>query len=282
MWITSYSAVSLLKRNTTLYGFKNGNCWYKRRISHQSIAEQLYIEPHQGIKSQTWSRDQIRRAISGLARAEVIVLQSEDLHLILKCQLATLDYSVQNKAAINPPQKATINPHEKSLVDTGFSNGWEEKADTVEPAKAATPHNSNNYIYLLPQFEKFWSFYPHKNSKQKAWDEFQRINPDEQLCNNILSALKNQIKHREEQKQVGEWVPPWKFPANWLAQHCWNDELTPVKTMENNHATHKKSRTRQSATTEFWNTVSEAAFDFDDDREQKQSSSGNVVLFRKA
>ncbi len=44
----------------------------ERRISHQSIAEQLYIEPHQGIKSQTWSRDQIRRAVSGLARLELL------------------------------------------------------------------------------------------------------------------------------------------------------------------------------------------------------------------
>ena len=50
---------------------KTGLVGVKRRVSHQSIAEQLYIEPHQGIKSQSWSRDQIRRAVSGLARAGV-------------------------------------------------------------------------------------------------------------------------------------------------------------------------------------------------------------------
>lgn len=60
----------------------------KRRISHQSISEQLYIEPRPGIKSQSFSRDQIRRAIAGLVRAGVIVIQSEDMHLILKCELA--------------------------------------------------------------------------------------------------------------------------------------------------------------------------------------------------
>jgi hypothetical protein len=38
---------------------KTGVVGVKRRISHQSIAEQLYIEPHQGIKSQSWSRDQV-------------------------------------------------------------------------------------------------------------------------------------------------------------------------------------------------------------------------------
>jgi hypothetical protein len=36
---------------------KTGLVGIKRRISYQSISEQLYIEPHQGIKSQSFSRD---------------------------------------------------------------------------------------------------------------------------------------------------------------------------------------------------------------------------------
>jgi hypothetical protein len=107
MWVTTYPAVGLFKRNTALFDVKTGVVGVKRRISHQSIAEQLYIEPHLGIKSQSGSRDQIRRAVSGLVSAGVITLQSEGLHLILKCQLATLGYFVQNKAAINPPQQDT-------------------------------------------------------------------------------------------------------------------------------------------------------------------------------
>ena len=49
----------------------------KRRVSYQSIAEQLYVEPHQGIKSQSFSRDQVRRAVSGLVRAGLISIESE-------------------------------------------------------------------------------------------------------------------------------------------------------------------------------------------------------------
>lgn len=107
------------------------------RISRQSIAEQLYIEPHQGIKSQSCSRDQVRRALVSLERAGVIVIKSERLHLILKCQLATLDYFVQNKAAPNPPEKAALNPPEKNLVNTGLSGVESSKADLEEPPKAA-------------------------------------------------------------------------------------------------------------------------------------------------
>ncbi len=117
---------------------KTGLVGVKRRISYQSIAEQLYVEPHQGIKSQSWSRDQIRRAVSGLARAGVIALQSEDHHLILKCQFTTLGYSVQNKAAINPPQQAPTNPPFKSLVNTGPSQFDPLKADIAEPPKGHT------------------------------------------------------------------------------------------------------------------------------------------------
>lgn len=51
---------------------KTGIVGIKRRISHQSISEQLYVEPHQGIKSQSFSRDQVRRSVSGLVRAGLI------------------------------------------------------------------------------------------------------------------------------------------------------------------------------------------------------------------
>ena len=62
------------------------------------------------------------------------------MQLILKCNLASRHYSVQNKAAINPPQKATIKPHGESIENTGLSEFEVSKADIVEPQKAAIPH----------------------------------------------------------------------------------------------------------------------------------------------
>ena len=81
---------------------KTGLVGIKRGISLQSIAEELYIEPHQGIKSQKYSRAQIRRALMALERVGLITLQSENLQLILKCNLATLGYFNQNKISTNP------------------------------------------------------------------------------------------------------------------------------------------------------------------------------------
>ncbi|MBN9231783.1 MAG: hypothetical protein J0I93_13170 [Legionella sp.] len=234
---------------------KTGVVGVKRRISYQSIAEQLYVEPHQGIKSQSWSRDQVRRAVAGLARAGIITVQSEGMHLILKCQLATLGYFVQNKAAINPPHKSIINPLEKSLANTVLTEIELLKADMAERHKAATPLSEDNYyIFLLSQFEKFWMLYPLKKSKQKAWEQFQALKPNPNLCSHILQALESQITHAQQLQKQGQWIAAWKYPANWLAQQCWNDELTQDESQERGHARHRSDYTKQTAGDSLWDS----------------------------
>lgn len=234
---------------------KTGLVGVKRRISHQSIAEQLYIEPHQGIKSQSWSRDQIRRAIAGLERAGVVTTHSEGLHLILKCPLATLGYSVQNKAAINPPHQADTYTINQRLEDKGLSDTKPHNADIEESLKAATPLKEDNYyIYLLSQFEQFWNLYPLKKSQQKALEQYQALTPSPQLCTQIINALNEQILFTQQLKAQGQWVAPWKYPANWLAQHCWNDELTMEKPQEHYHAKRKTNPAKQQSGDSLWNS----------------------------
>lgn len=221
---------------------KTGVVGVKRRISHQSISEQLYIEPRPGIKSQSYSRDQIRRAVAGLVRAGVVVVHSEDMHLILKCELASLGYFVQNKAAINPPQKATIKPPLTRLINTEFSEIETEQGAIAKPSKAAIPHNKDNYyIYLLAQFEQFWSLYPEQKSKSNAQAAFEQLSPNAELFQQLMHALQQQIQHRDQLKAQGTWVPPWKYPANWLAQRCWEDGLFMDALQEVSHAKHEKN-----------------------------------------
>lgn len=221
---------------------KTGLVGVKRRISHQSISEQLYIEPRPGIKSQSFSRDQVRRAVAGLARAGIVVVHSEDMHLILKCELATMGYSVQNKAAINPPQKATIKPPITSLINTEFSEVEVENAAITKPSKAAIPLNKDNYyIYLLAQFEQFWSLYPEQKSKSNAQAAFEQLRPNAELFQQIMQALEQQIQHRDKLQAQGTWVPPWKYPANWLVQRCWEDSLFMDAPREIPHAKHEKN-----------------------------------------
>ncbi|AWN74930.1 TPA: hypothetical protein ACPSKZ_003848 [Legionella anisa] len=231
---------------------KTGLVGIKRRISYQSISEQLHVEPHQGIKSQSFSRDQVRRAVAGLVRAGIIEVQSDEMHLILKCRIATRAFSVQNKAATNPPCKAAINPPEKHIVDIGFSDICPSKADIVELSKAAIPLKDNNYIYLLSQFEKFWSLYPEKKSKHKAQAAFEALNPNSSLFGKLIQALQKQIQHVESMKLAGTWIPPWKYPANWLIQRCWEDECSTDALQETAHAKHTKNNRKPEHTADLF------------------------------
>jgi hypothetical protein len=250
---------------------KTGITGIKRRISYQSISEQLYIEPHQGIKSQSFSRDQVRRAVSGLARAGIIEIQSEGKQLILKCLLASRDFSVQNKAAINPPQKAAAIAPVSNPLDTGFSEDCPSKADTAEPQKAATPLKEDNYIYLLRGFEHFWRMYPEKKSREKAFEAFKLINPNETLLRTMLQALDSQIKAYQVKLAHGDWVPAWKFPANWLAQKCWEDEINTEVTKERTNAKRRTTTGKQTTTSGLYIP----------EEDEELTERGTVVEFRK-
>lgn len=236
--------------------YKTALVGIKRGISYQSISEALYIEPHPGIKGGSPSKDQLRRALKGLERAGLLEIQSLDHKLIFKCLLVNTDYSVQNKAATKSPQKAVTNPHKESLLDTGFSQSESRKADTVEPLKAAIPLKEDNYIYLLSRFEQFWALYPEKKSKHKAQAVFEQLNPNAALFQQLMNALHNQIHHVEALNVNGAWVPPWKYPANWLVQRCWEDVVTELK-QESHHETHWKHHQHEATRDPFWNPSEE-------------------------
>jgi hypothetical protein len=226
----------------------------KRGISYQSIAEQLYIEPHQGIKSESYSRAQIRRALASLERANLITLQSQGLKLILKCQLASLGYFVQNKPVTKPSQQAILSDSNYALENKGQLDHLLEKDAIGKTSKADTPLKEDNYIYLLSQFEQFWNLYPNKKSQQKSWEQYQTLNLDPQLHSKIINALQEQIIFTEQLKAQGHWVAAWKYPANWLAQHCWNDELTMEEPQEKNHANRKTNYSKQQAGDSLWDS----------------------------
>lgn len=255
---------------------KTGITGIKRRISYQSISEQLYIEPHQGIKNQNFSRDQIRRAVAGLARAGMLVVESEGRQLILKCRLASQYYSVQNKAAINPPQKATIPLQGTGQINTGLESKIAAEATIGVSSKSAIPHK-DNYIYLLQRFEKFWLKYPEKKSKEHTLEIFKQLNPSEQLLEQMLVAIDAQLIERNSKVASGEWVPAWKYPANWLNQKCWEDEIQH----EMKKPQEKRNAKRRSSTTEdsdpFWTAESEKiAESYTEEYEQN-----NVIEFKR-
>ena len=226
--------------------FKTGLVGVRRKISHQSIAEQLYIDPHQGIKGGSVSRQQVRRALAGLARAGVITIESEGLQLILKCVFVSTDFSAQNKADTNPTHQTDINMNTQHHDMNVFSKNIHTNADTAKPSKADIPPNiRKSFVFSSANFENFWSLYPEKKSKAQALAAFEALNPDDALMNEIMTSLQRQIEHRATLIVQNQWVANWKNPANWLNQRCWEDEIkTENKELQHaapRHNTHKQS-----------------------------------------
>jgi hypothetical protein len=241
----------------------------KRRISYQSLSEVLYVEPHPGIQSGSPSRQQVRRAIKSLERAGLIQIQSSDKHLVLKCLLANTDISVINKPDTKPTHHPDTGSNTENTSPSTKNTPTIKNTDTVDLSKADIPHNSEeNNMCVLAHFEKFWDLYPKKSTKQKALEAFKALNPDDALLTCIFKALQQQIHATEVLQAQGDWVPTWKFPANWLAQHCWEDEININKPMEKKHE--KDSRPRLSCTTvdSFWESCKAGA----------QPSTGNHVI----
>lgn len=260
-----------MDRNTFLVGVK-------RKISYQSLSEVLYVEPHQGFEcSGSPSRQQLRRIIYALERAGLVEIQSIGKQLILKCLLANSDLSVQNKPDTNPTHQPNTNQNDRNNLKSSSYNKNCQKPNTAQNIKPDTPHNSKDrFIYLRQQFEKFWTLYPLKQDKTKAWREFAKLQPNDLLVEQIFNALQAQIQNREEMELIGEWIPNWKYPATWLSRQCWSDELFTLQTKEElQHASNQTNTRKKSATDILTESCKDANFDFD--FEEKPEARRNII-----
>lgn len=249
-----------MDRETFLVGVKRG-------ISYQSLAEALYVEPHQGFESSgSPSRPQLRRIINALERAGLIEIQSVGKRLILKCLLANSDYSVQNKLGTNQSHQPVTNQQVKKNDKSASYGENFQKPIIGKNVKPDTPHNSDQDLVCLgEQFEKFWESYPQPADKLKTWDAFIKVNPDRVLFAKMMNALKQQIAIHQQLQKQGEWVPNWKYPANWLAQESWNQVVTVQTARESTNEKSQRNHSQKNTFDIFWASCGQGAnLDFDD------------------
>lgn len=71
-------------------------------------------------------------------------------------------------------------------------------------------------------FEQFWAAYPKKKAKDAAHRAWEKRRPNSDLLAVILRALERQKVSPDWQKESGRYIP---FPATWLNQARWTDEL---------------------------------------------------------
>src|SRR5690606_1144813 len=116
----------------------------KRRISYQSISEELYVEPHQGIKGGSPTVNELRRAIQWLERAGLVTRDSASnkgqKQLVFQLVYASRDQSVRNK--VNSKCTVEVNNDLNDCKDSngaGCSDYLNSEADIPETAKVHIP-----------------------------------------------------------------------------------------------------------------------------------------------
>jgi hypothetical protein len=75
-------------------------------------------------------------------------------------------------------------------------------------------------------FETFWSLYPRKVAKVKAFQSWKHIKPNESLAKKIMTALEAHCASDSWKKEDGRYIP---HPTTWLNQERWDDELKITK-----------------------------------------------------
>lgn len=67
----------------------------------------------------------------------------------------------------------------------------------------------------------FWRAYPRRVAKKVAWKSLQRINPDEELRDRMISAVRRYAESTDPKYLA--------HPATWLNQERWEDEVVTKK-----------------------------------------------------
>ena len=70
-------------------------------------------------------------------------------------------------------------------------------------------------------FEQFWSLYPKKRDKKDAEDIWKKLQPDKELNEKILRAVREQSTWRSWRKDGGQFIP---YAKTWLNGRKWDDE----------------------------------------------------------
>ena len=83
-------------------------------------------------------------------------------------------------------------------------------------------------------FEEFWEAYPRKVGKGDARRRWKKINPSQELYEQIMKAVAAQKTSIQWNKDGGQFIP---YPATWLHREGWDDEITksPEDKMKREH-----------------------------------------------
>lgn len=112
------------------------------------------------------------------------------------------------------------------------------------------------------EFDIFWEAYPRKEAKavaQKSWNKLMPLDDAEAnaLIEKIITALEAHKRTDQWTKDDGKFIP---YPATWLNQRRWEDEVTPAtKSSDDIQGSWKTVRSDEQAAVEEGSEAGQAA-----------------------
>ena len=129
------------------------------------------------------------------------------LHAVLAQPLAEIEWLI-----------SALRAHIKTTTGSGSK---QVQSDGSKEVHAPVQNGSNEQEVLILRFSEFWKFYPRKTGKQEALRIYRRINPNQELHEKILRAVRAQKTWDQWTKDQGQFIP---HPKTWLNQGRWDDE----------------------------------------------------------
>lgn len=93
------------------------------------------------------------------------------------------------------------------------------------------PKNTNVQLIASTKFDQFWDAFQNKKNRDKAFQAWIKLNPDDALAEQIIAGAKKYVQSR------GDVPKYWKHAQGWLNDRRWEDEdLTFVDKQESLYA----------------------------------------------
>lgn len=191
-----------------------GECW----PSYQYIADQCEID-----------RSTVRRHIKKLVEDGHISLEnrkgpkgnSSNMYRVMIAPVGTESTDVGTP----PTGVGTESTPPVGTESTRTNHSLESVSEPVkEPSKPRVKNLDDSY------FERLWSTFDvnmgEKGSKKNALAQWKKLNPDQQLFDEIMAGLIAQIRQKEMQQAAGVFCPNFKHVERWIKDRRWEDEIS--------------------------------------------------------
>lgn len=181
------------------------------------------------------SEQNVRTALSLLEKLEIITIKSTNKYSVIS--FVKWDIYQQECPTNQPTNQPTLNQQvaknqptsNQEITNTQPTlnhkqehkniNTEEHKNINTEEKKASVRTRGAAAAYS-DEFEAFWTAYPRKEGKGKAWESWQKLKnliPDD-VCERVQRAARCD----QWQKDGGQFIP---HPTTWLNQRRWDDEM---------------------------------------------------------